>query len=221
MRGRLMGYAGGLISAAALGACAAQGGAGGEVAATSVAPASTAAAPAASPVLTGASIATMADQYARPRRGATPAAGASAWVAPAPAPAFVAAAPLPPADPPAPAPAAVANRRPASPPVDAASLVRPEAAAPEAAPPAATRDPAVRARGLALFNQFTCSACHAFADAGAGGAIGPTLDNPQLTKQAVIAVVTDGRGAMPSFGGQMSEAEVAALADYLVQFARK
>jgi mono/diheme cytochrome c family protein len=29
--------------------------------------------------------------------------------------------------------------------------------------------------------------------------------------------VTDGQGAMPGFGGQMTEAEIALLADYLVE----
>ena len=55
--------------------------------------------PASGPLLTGASIGGMSDQYTRSRPGAVPAAGASAWVPPAPAPAFQIAAPLPPADP--------------------------------------------------------------------------------------------------------------------------
>ena len=41
--------------------------------------------PAGAPLPTGASIASMSEQYAHPRPGPVPAAGASAWVPPAPA----------------------------------------------------------------------------------------------------------------------------------------
>lgn len=178
----------------------------------------------------GSSIATMADQYNRPHAGTVPAAGASAWVPPAPPPAFVVTQ-LPPAAPPAPPPAAVANRQPAASPapaarpaVDASQVVRPEAAAPEApaAAPAATLSAATREAGRKLFSDYTCGACHALADAGASGSIGPSLDrNANLTKAFVITTVSDGRGAMPSFAGQMSDAEIAALAEYIVGAARK
>ena len=88
--------------------------------------------------------------------------------------------------------------------------------------PVAAADPALRTAGLALFNGYSCGTCHAFADAGASGAIGPALDrNPRLTKAFAIHVISHGRGAMPSFEGQMSDAEIATLADYLVAFARK
>lgn len=166
----------------------------------------------------GDTFATMAQQYtAHP--GPYSATGASAWVEPAPPPVFVVSDPLPPADPPAPPLAAVANRQPAAS-ADAAEVVRPEAAAPEAS--AAAPDPGLRTAGLALFNNFSCGTCHAMADAGAGGAIGPTLDrNPRLTREYTIDVIANGRGAMPSFGGQMSDEEIATLADYIMQFARK
>ena len=168
----------------------------------------------------GDSFALMSQQYT-PRAGPVAATGASAWVRPAPAPAFVASGPLPPADPPAPDPIAAASRQ-AAPPGRSASgaeIARPEAAAPDA--PAAP-DPALRTPGLALFNSYSCGTCHSFADADASGSIGPSLDrNPQLTKEFAIDVMTTGRGAMPSFGGQMSDAEIAALAGYLVAFSRK
>jgi len=160
----------------------------------------------------------MADQYSRPHPG-TAAAGASAWVPAAPLPAFVATGPMPPADAPAPPPAAVANRQPAAPASSAADIVRPEATAPDAAP--ATPNPAVRTAGLKLFNDFSCGTCHVLADAGATGAVGPALDgNSRLTKAFVVDTVTNGRGAMPGFGGQMSDAEIATLADYIVGFKR-
>jgi mono/diheme cytochrome c family protein len=175
----------------------------------------------------GDSFAMMSQQYV-PRAGAVSATGASAWVRPAPAPAFVASGPPPPADQPAPPPAAVANRQPAAPAAGAArpatpasEITRPEAAAPDAPAPA-TPNPALRAAGLALFNTYSCGTCHAFADAGAAGSIGPSLDrNPRLTREFAVDVIGTGRGAMPSFAGQMSVAEIAALANYLVEFSRK
>ena len=170
----------------------------------------------------GNAITSMAEQY-NGRVGPYSATGASAWVRPAPPPAYVTAQPLPAADPPAPAPAAVANRQPASPPAaDAANVVRPEAAQPETpAPAAASRNPAVRTQGLALFNSYSCGACHGLADAGAAGSIGPSLDrNPRLTKAYTVEVITDGRGAMPAFGGQLTPEEIDVLAEYIVQFAR-
>jgi mono/diheme cytochrome c family protein len=171
----------------------------------------------------GDSFAMMSEQYT-PRAGPYAATGASAWVPAAPPPAFVVSGPPPPADPPAPPPAAVANRQPAAPAASAppvSEIARPEAAVPDA-PAAAAPDPALRAAGLPLFNNFSCGACHAFADANAAGAIGPSLDNnPRLTREFAIDVIGNGRGAMPSFAGQLSTAEIATLADYLVQFSRK
>ena len=164
----------------------------------------------------GDSYATMADQYT-PGAGTVVATGASAWVKPAPPPAFVVSGSPPPADPPAPPPAAVANRQPAANAAPASDIVRPEAAAPDPAP-----DPSVRPASLALFNNYSCGACHALADAGAGGSIGPSLDgNPRLTRDFAIDVIAHGRGAMPSFAGQMTDEEIARLADYIVQFSRK
>lgn len=185
------------------------------------APASDAVQPGAA-VRTGAQTSGMAAQYAEARKGAVAATGASAWVSPAPPPAFMVTN-LPAAAPPAPPPAAVANRQPAPrPAADPSQIVRPEAAAPEptasAAPPleAATRD-----EGRRLFANYSCNACHALADASAMGVVGPSLDNPGLTRNLVIEVVTSGRGAMPSFAGQMTDAEIATLASYIVGASRQ
>ena len=209
-----------VVSTLALAACAAQN-AGGP-AARQIATSEPTALPAPGGVIRfGDTFATMAQQYV-PHEGPYSATGASAWVKPAPLPAFVASGPPPPADPPAPPLAAVANRQPASP-SDAAELVRPEAATPNSSPVAAPAlDPALRTRAIALFNDYSCGTCHALADANAGGSIGPSLDrNPRLTKDYTVDVIANGRGAMPSFGGQMTDEEIDLLADYIVQFARK
>lgn len=66
------------------------------------------------------------------------------------------------------------------------------------------------------FHTWSCSACHGLSDAGASGGVGPTLDNPKLTRDFIIDRIANGQGAMPSFGGQMSDEEIALLADYIV-----
>lgn len=72
------------------------------------------------------------------------------------------------------------------------------------------------AAGRELFNNFSCSACHALSDAGATGAVGPSLDNPNLTRDAIVARVEMGGGPMPAFAGQIPEADIGTLADYIV-----
>jgi mono/diheme cytochrome c family protein len=172
--------------------------------------------PAGAPRPTGASIMAMSDQYAHPRRGPSAAAGASAWVTPAPPPAFEISTPLPPGDPPAPPPAAVANRQPAAAAAPVSAIARPVAAAPA---PAANVD---LARGRQLFSQYACGGCHILADGGGSGGIGPSLDNnPRLTRDYVLGAVSEGRGAMPAFRDQMSAEEIATLSAYVVQVARK
>jgi len=62
-----------------------------------------------------------------------------------------------------------------------------------------------------------CFQCHSLADADANGAYAPALDgNAHLTRAFIVATLTEGRGDMPSFGGLMSETDIALLADYLM-----
>lgn len=73
-----------------------------------------------------------------------------------------------------------------------------------------------QARGL--FMDWSCGACHALADGEGYGQIGPSFDgNGALERDYVVNRVTNGQGAMPGFGGQLSEEEIALLADYIVQ----
>jgi mono/diheme cytochrome c family protein len=60
-----------------------------------------------------------------------------------------------------------------------------------------------------------CAPCHTLADAGTSGTVGPNLDDVQPSAATVKEMVTNGRGAMPSFSGQLSEEEIDAVADYV------
>jgi mono/diheme cytochrome c family protein len=96
-----------------------------------------------------------------------------------------------------------------------AAAARPAAPAP--AVQSASLSAAEKTEGQRLFNAYACGACHTLEDAGGGGQIGPALDgNAALTHAYVVDIVSNGRGAMPGFAGQMSNAEIAALAKYVV-----
>ena len=61
-----------------------------------------------------------------------------------------------------------------------------------------------------------CGSCHTLSDAGTSGAIGPNLDEISLDESAVEAQVRSGGGGMPAFEGQLSDAEIQAVAGYVV-----
>jgi mono/diheme cytochrome c family protein len=72
------------------------------------------------------------------------------------------------------------------------------------------------AKGRQLFTDNGCSACHTLADASAAGSVGPSFDgNAGLDKDKVVNIVTNGQGAMPSFGW-LGEEDIGLLADYIV-----
>ena len=70
-------------------------------------------------------------------------------------------------------------------------------------------------QGRAVFASAGCAGCHTLADAGATGTVGPNLDGLQPSAALVRATVRTGRGAMPSFGGKLDDAEIAAVAAYV------
>lgn len=71
------------------------------------------------------------------------------------------------------------------------------------------------AAGAELFASSGCGSCHTLADAGSGGAVGPNLDEAKPSYDLVISRVTNGMGAMPAFGGQLSEDQIKDIAAYV------
>jgi mono/diheme cytochrome c family protein len=61
-----------------------------------------------------------------------------------------------------------------------------------------------------------CGSCHTFADAGTTGTIGPDLDQLSADAAAVEAQVRSGGGGMPAFEGELTDDEIVAVADYVV-----
>jgi mono/diheme cytochrome c family protein len=66
-----------------------------------------------------------------------------------------------------------------------------------------------------VFDSAGCADCHTLADAGAGGTIGPSLDDAKPSVDLVVERVTNGMGAMPSFRDQLSEEQIAEVAAYV------
>ena len=93
------------------------------------------------------------------------------------------------------------------------------AAAPSAASAAESGD-ALMGQGRALFIGGAtppCALCHTLKDAGATGNVGPVLDELQPNEERVAAAVRGGIGAMPSFAGSLSDAQIRALAHYVAR----
>ena len=73
-------------------------------------------------------------------------------------------------------------------------------------------------KGRQVFNDWSCGACHALADAGGAGSIGPSLDgNGSLSHGFVLDRVANGQGMMPSFAGQIPDEDIDLLSRYIVQ----
>jgi mono/diheme cytochrome c family protein len=75
--------------------------------------------------------------------------------------------------------------------------------------------------GKQIFASAGCAGCHTLADAGSSGTVGPNLDEAKPSKDLVVDRVTNGRGGMPSFKGQLSAAEIQRVADYVSSVAGK
>lgn len=65
-----------------------------------------------------------------------------------------------------------------------------------------------------------CAICHTLKDAGAEGAIGPVLDELQPEAARVSKALRTGLGAMPSYAGKLTDAQIDALATYVSHASR-
>jgi cbb3-type cytochrome c oxidase subunit III len=71
-----------------------------------------------------------------------------------------------------------------------------------------------------LLFESNCGSCHTLADAGTTGKVGPDLDQAKPSLQKAITQITNGGGGMPPFKGQLTDAQIKALAAYLVRVTR-
>jgi mono/diheme cytochrome c family protein len=105
-----------------------------------------------------------------------------------------------------------------------AAYVADVAGDPEAIKAAAAKKPTAKggkADGKAIFASAGCATCHTLAAAGATGTVGPNLDQAKPSVDLAIERVTNGMGAMPSFKGQLTAAEIRAVAQFVNTSASK
>ena len=81
-------------------------------------------------------------------------------------------------------------------------------------PPPATETDGGAASGEAVFTQH-CGSCHTLSAAGTNGTTGANLDDLQPSQEEVEEQVRNGGGGMPAFEGRLSDAEIAAVSEYV------
>jgi mono/diheme cytochrome c family protein len=69
--------------------------------------------------------------------------------------------------------------------------------------------------GKAVFASAGCGGCHTLKDANATGNVGPNLDDAKPSDELVMDRVTNGKGVMPSFKGQLTDQQIADVAAYV------
>jgi mono/diheme cytochrome c family protein len=87
--------------------------------------------------------------------------------------------------------------------------------------PATSTTEASKPDGKAVFAKAGCGGCHTLKAAGSSGNVGPNLDQLKPAKATVAHQVEVGGGAMPAFKGQLSAAEIDAVADFVASNAGK
>jgi mono/diheme cytochrome c family protein len=109
----------------------------------------------------------------------------------------------------------------------AAGVVSPTPATVVGSLPQAAAEPATPAfklkgdptAGAKIFGSAGCVGCHTLAAAHATGTVGPNLDtvSPKPDYRLATARVTNGKGVMPSFKGQLTDQQIADVAAFVVK----
>ena len=97
----------------------------------------------------------------------------------------------------------------------------PPATTQQAAPPPPTTSGGSAEAGKAVFLSAGCTGCHTLAAAGATGTVGPNLDERKPSFDRVVDRVTNGKGAMPSFKGQLTDQQIKDVAAFVSENAGK
>ena len=76
------------------------------------------------------------------------------------------------------------------------------------------------AAGESVFASAGCGACHMLDAAGSTGQVGPNLDESKPDAALVVDRVTNGKGVMPPFEGQLDEKQIQDVAAFVVDSTR-
>jgi mono/diheme cytochrome c family protein len=71
--------------------------------------------------------------------------------------------------------------------------------------------------GEEIFAANGCGGCHTLEAAGTSGEVGPNLDEAQPSFEVAVETITNGSGAMPAFGDQLEDQQIADVAAYVVE----
>jgi mono/diheme cytochrome c family protein len=71
--------------------------------------------------------------------------------------------------------------------------------------------------GKSIFAKAGCAGCHTLSAANATGTVGPNLDQAKPDFRLATARVTNGKGVMPSFKGQLTDQQIADVAAFVVK----
>jgi mono/diheme cytochrome c family protein len=105
--------------------------------------------------------------------------------------------------------------------ITAANQSAPPPAATTTTTPAGGGSTSGTAAGKQVFASAGCGGCHTLKDAGTSGKVGPNLDQLKPSQATVAHQVEVGGGVMPSFKGQLSNAQIMAVAAYVSSVAGK
>ena len=75
--------------------------------------------------------------------------------------------------------------------------------------------------GKAVFLSAGCTGCHTLAAVGATGTVGPSLDERKPSFDRVVDRVTNGKGAMPPFKGELTDQQIKDVAAFVSENAGK
>ena len=76
------------------------------------------------------------------------------------------------------------------------------------------------AAGKAVFAKGGCAGCHTLAAANATGTVGPNFDQAKPDYRRATARITNGKGVMPSFKGQLTDQQIADVAAFVAAATR-
>lgn len=71
------------------------------------------------------------------------------------------------------------------------------------------------AKGEPIFASAGCNSCHTLSAANANGSIGPNLDDAKPSFDLIVQRVTEGKGVMPSFKGQLTDEQIRDVAAFV------
>jgi len=63
----------------------------------------------------------------------------------------------------------------------------------------------------------SCGSCHVLGAAGTSGSVGPNLDDLKPDASTVEDQVRNGGGGMPAFEGRLTDAQIAAVSQYVAE----